>query len=187
MFGAIAKMVLRGGSKTIRAIAKQPIVKTVAKSTGIGAVAYGVGNTLFPTGGGSGNLPAFPAGNLPLPGTVPGMGQRSIFRDDPNVPANIEQFAIPERELRVYYRAPKGFVVMTDPNGQRFGVPKTIAREYGWRPAKKPPISVGDWQAVKRADRTTKKMKNIFKTTTRVENNIKGGKVCVTKPKRKSC
>lgn len=182
---------------------KNPLVKNALKSVPVVGTAYAAYDTVSSVssllgGGGSGrsSLPALPSGMpsmraapamaLPLPGTVPGMGRRSIFRDDPNVPANIEQFAIPQRELRVYYRAPKGFVVLRDPNGQAFGVPKAVARNFGWRPARKPPISVGDWRAVQRADRTVKKMKKIFRQTTAVDRNVSGGKVVVTK-RKKAC
>lgn len=193
MFGAIARFASKAVKPLAKTVLKNPLVKsavtTVLPGASIAYTAYDAGRALM--GGGSrSTMPALPAGAsmpaLPLPGTVPGMGQRSIFRDDPNVPANIEQFVIPERELRTYYRAPPGFVVLTDPNGQKFGVPKAIARQYGWRPAKKPPISVGDWQAVKRADRTVKRMKKIFRQTTAVDRNVSGGKVVVTK-RKKAC
>ena len=81
-------------------------------------------------------------------------------------------------------RAPKGFVICYDEKGDPFALPKKLAMMLKmWRPAKKPPISVGDWQAVKRADRTVSKMKKIFAVTTRVDNNISGGKVKVRRRK----
>jgi len=192
MFGAIARFASKSVGKVAKTVLKNPLVKsavtTVLPGASVAYTAYDAGRALL-GGGKSASLPALPASAsmpaLPMPGTVPGMGQRSIFRDDPNLPAAYQQFAIPERELRTYFRAPKGFVVLRDPNGQAFGVPKQIARQFGWKPAKKPPISVGDWRAVQRADRTVKKMRKIFRQTTVVDKGVSGGKVTITR--RKKC
>jgi len=142
------------------------------------------------SGGGSSGLPALPSGGgLPaLPGTAmadPRVGMRSIFRDDPNIVAALQPFAIPARELRTYHRAPiKGFVIRYDSAGDPYAIPKTLARKYlGWKPSKKPPISVGEWESIKRADRASKKVKKAMTPVARVDKNIRGGKVVV--PKRK--
>lgn len=145
-------------------------------------------------GGGAAGLPALPAsGGLPtLPGTAmadPRVGMRSIFRDDPNIVEALQPFAIPARELRTYHRAPiKGFVVRYDSAGDPYAIPKTLARKYlGWKPSKKPPISVGEWEAIKRADRASKKIKKAMTTVARVDRNIRGGKVVVPAKKKKAC
>jgi len=185
MFGMIARVATkalttigRSSVSATRAVAKIPLVKSVAQQTAIGAGLYAAGNAL--TKGSSGGMPALPSGGMPmLPGT---MGNRGIFRNDANVPAMLQEWTISKGDLKYYPRAPKGFVICYDEKGDPFAIPKKLAMMMKmWRPAKKPPISVGDWQAVKRANRTVKKMKKIFSVTTRVDKNIKGGKVAVKK------
>jgi len=98
------------------------------------------------------------------PGAPPGMGKRSIFRDDPNVAAFLKQFAIDDRFLKTYHRAPRGFVVLRDPNGDAYALPRKLAQQYaGWKPARKPPISVRDWSAMQRAQSVIKKLRVIEK------------------------
>ncbi len=118
------------------------------------------------TGGGS-NTPALP----PMPGVMgggvpdPNAGKRSIFRDDPNVAADLKQYAIDERFLKQFFRAPKGYVILRDNAGDVYALPKLIAMQRGWwKPAKKPPISVRDWSAMKRAQVVMRKLREIEKT-----------------------
>lgn len=181
MFGLIARgaaLLARGGASATRAVANVPLVKTVAKQTALGAAVYGLGNAM--SGGGGSKLPALPSGGLPaLPST---MGNRGILRNDANVPAMLQEWTISKGDLKFYPRAPKGFVICYDEKGDPFAIPRKLAIMLRmWKPSKKPPISVGDWQAVKRADRTVTKMKKIFSVTTRVDKNISGGKVRVKK------
>ncbi len=182
MFGMLARVsgkllstAARGAVKVTRAVAGNSTVKAVAKQTTIGAGLYAAGNAL---------MPSLPSGGMPgLPAT---MGNRGIFRNDANVPAMLKEWTISKGDLKFYPRAPKGFVICYDENGDPYAIPKKIAMMLKmWRPSKKPPISVGDWQAVKRADRTVTKMKKIFAVTTRVDNNISGGKVRVKRRKSK--
>lgn len=187
MFGLLARVAARGASTLgrgavsgTRALANVPLVKTVAKQTALGAGLYAVGNALG--GGKSGGLPALPGGGPMLPST---MGNRGLFRNDANVPDMLKEWTISKGDLKFYPRAPKGFVICYDEAGDPFAIPKKIAMMLKlWKPSKKPPISVGDWQAVKRADRTVKKMKSIFRTTTRIDKNISGGKVNVAKSRK---
>ena len=183
MFGAIARVagkaistLGRGSVSSVRSIAKVPLVKDLVKQTAIGGAIYAAGNAI--TGGGS-KLPALPG----LPGlpTAPGMGDRSIFRDDPNIIEALKPYAISAANLKTYYRAPKGFVIVHDVNGDPYALPKKVAQWARlWKPSPKPPISVGDWQAVKRADRTVKKVRKIMTTIARVDKATgKGGKVKV--------
>lgn len=188
MFGMIARVASRGLSTLARgtvsgtrAVAKVPIVREVAKQTAIGAALYGAGNAVF--GGGGSKLPALPGGMPGLPDT---MGKRGIFRNDANVADMLKDWTISKGDLQTYYRAPPGFVIIRDAVGDHCAIPRKLAIMLKlWKPAKKPPISVGDWQAVKRADRTVKKMKSIFRTTTRVDKNITGGKVNVAGKKKR--
>lgn len=185
MFGAIARI----GSKLIRPIVSNPAVKSVVKSIPGGAAAYAAGNLLTSSLGGGGGMPALPAGvgGLPVPSfpggmLPPKMGDRGIFQNDPNVIEAIKPWAISKANLKQYYRAPKGFVIVYDSVGDPYAIPRKMAMWLRlWKPAAKPPISVGDWQAVKRADRTVKKMRKIFRTTTRIDKSITGGKVNVSK------
>lgn len=61
--------------------------------------------------------------------------------------------------------APKGYVVVTMPDGSKKAVLKTIARKLGlWKSRSKPPISASDWKKLKAAERVKKKAKKIGKT-----------------------
>jgi len=183
MFGAIARI----GSKLVRGVANIPAVKSVAKQTAIGAAVYGVGNAVFGGGSKQAALPALPSGGMPLP--IPGMGapttmgDRGIFQNDPNVIEAVKPWAISKANLKTYYRAPKGFVIVYDQVGDPYALPRKMAMWLRlWKPSPKPPISVGDYQSLKRADRTAKKVKKILSMTTRVDKNIgKGGRVLIKK------
>jgi hypothetical protein len=178
--GSAASKLLRGSVTAGRAVANTSVVKSVAKQTALGAAAYALGNSIS---GSKGGMPALPAAGMPaFPST---MGSRGVFSNDANVPAMLKEWTISKGDLKFYPRAPKGFVICYDEKGDPFAIPKKIAMMLKmWRPAKKPPISVGDWQAVKRADKTVKKMKKIFSVTTHVDKNINGGKVRVTRRKK---
>jgi len=200
LFGKIARVAsrtIRGGVKTLRSTTNIPVVGSILKATPLvgGALAAAdfagglMGGTRSP-----GQLPMLPTAaatsGLPtLPGTAgsnPVVGQRGWFQNDPNIVAALQPFAISKANLRQSYRSPiKGFVIRYDSNGDPFAIPKTMARKYlGWKPSKKPPISVGDWEAVKRADRTVKKVRKVMTTMTRVDKAVgKGGKVKVGKKK----
>jgi hypothetical protein len=107
-------------------------------------------------------LPGFngtgPAGG----GPIPGMGERSIFRNDPNVIAALKPYAIPMSMLKGFYRAPRGAIVLRDEKGDPFGIPKKIAQAWGlWKPAKKPPISVRQWSAMQHVRSTMKTLRRI--------------------------
>jgi hypothetical protein len=178
--GSVGSKLVRGSVTAGRGVANNSLVKSTLKQTALGGALYAAGNAI--TGRSSG-MPALPAGGLPaFPST---MGSRGVFSNDANVPAMLKEWTISKGDLKFYPRAPKGFVICYDEKGDPFAIPKKIAMMLKmWRPAKKPPISVGDWQAVKRADKTVKKMKKIFSVTTHVDKNINGGKVRVTRRKK---
>jgi len=186
--------------KTASRVGNVPIVGNVLKAVpGVGTALSLAGAAtgayqLLGGGGGGGGLPAIPSGfaggNLPaLPGggAPPIVGSRSILRDDPNVVEALKPWAIATRNLKQYYRAPlKGYVIRRDSAGDPYAIPKFLATKYlGYKSAKKPPISVGDWEAVKRADRTIKSVRKIMTTMTRVDAGISGGKVKVKSKKKK--
>lgn len=154
------------------------------------------------SGGLPAGLPALPgvgpnrAGALPVPpmGRTGGFGiprgpggRMQLPWNDPSVPAFLKQFALDDSYIRPAMRAPRGYVIVRDPDGQPYPVLKSIAQKFKlWKPAKKPPISVRDWQALKRSDRTIKKLRKVVTMASRVDKAVgKGGKVTFRKGKKK--
>jgi len=192
MFGSIIKAVRAVGG------AVASVGRTASKIPGVGAIPI-VGNALalaggaatissFLGGGGSSGMPALPnlAGGPLMPGGMnPLMGDRGIFQNDPNIPDFLKPFAISKTNLKQYFRGPRGTVIVHDEVGDPYALDRKLAIRFKlWRPGHKPPISVGDWQAVKKADRTVKKMKKVFRVTTSVDKHISGGKVVVSRRKK---
>lgn len=194
----LSRLVRRGGgaiAKVTRGVSRIPGAKLLP-GVALAASAVDIGSSVFGGGGGGGGggLPALPSPSgmasfgssraVALPGSagsssLPGM--RSIFRDDPNIIKALQPWAIPQYKLKTYHRAPlKGFVIRYDEKGDPYAIPKFLAVKYlGYKSAKKPPISVGDWEAVKKADRVTKKVKKMMTTMTRVDKAVRNGKVAV--------
>lgn len=192
LFGRLvrgATSVVKTGLKAASTVSNIPGVGAVLKAVpivGTGLAAANAASSLLGAVSGGNRSPGLPAlpSNLPaLPGTAGSpsvVGDRSIFRDDPNVVEALKPFAIAQRNLRQYYRAPiKGYVIRRDSAGDPYAIPKYLAVKYlGYKRHKKPPISVGDWEAVKRADKTVKKVRKIMTTMARVDKAVgKGGKV----------
>lgn len=168
------------------------VVKSVGKIPGIGAIpivgnaislaagaatAYGaVKGVSSMFGGGAGNagagLPALPGGMPMLPTTSSiAPGDRSIFRNDPNLNEYLKAFAIPKAALRPMYRAPKGFIVLHDQVGDPYGLPKNVAKAmHLWKPAKKPLLSVRDTNAIRHAGRAIKKLQHAEKMAKHIAN-----------------
>jgi hypothetical protein len=199
--------VIKTGAKLASSVSKIPVlgkvlgaVPFVGSALSIAGMASDVMGGFGGGGGNSGAMPPMPmasmqgsyGGGMPaLPGSAGSnsiVGNRSIFRNDPNVVEALKPWAISAYNLRQYYRAPmKGYVIRRDQNGDPFAIPKHLAVKYlGYKNHKKPPISVGDWEAVKRADRTVKKVRKVMTTMTRVDKAVgKGGKIKVSGGKRK--
>jgi len=85
--------------------------------------------------------------------------------DGPLVGDPMFPVTLPDSAMKTYFRAPKGYVIVRDAvTGLPHAVLKSAARSAGlWKPAKKPPISVGDWQCLLKANRTVKKLKQVVK------------------------
>lgn len=140
-----------------------PVVGTIAGGVSIAQSVFGGGSS----SGGLPGLPGVPGGFAGLPGA----GDRSIFRNDPNVSDALKGSVISMAGLKTYYRAPPGYVIRHDEKGDPMGVPKVLARKMpdavrgdaGWRPAKKPPISVRNWEALKHAHSTMLSLKRVNK------------------------
>lgn len=170
--GSIFGKIARGVGKAVMTVARSPGVKMVpglgtAATVLTGASALGL---LGGGGGGGGNMPALPG----LPG-MPNMpsvaGDRSIFRNDPNTIAAIKPYAISKANLKEYHRAPKGFVIVFDEKGDPMGVPKALAKLFfGWKPAKKPLLSIRDTNAIRHAGRAIKKLQNAERMAKRIAN-----------------
>lgn len=85
-------------------------------------------------------------------------------------PQELSNFIADDRYLKTYYRAPKGYVVI-DWNGKKVPMLKWAAIKFGfWKPAKKPPISVKQWQCLKKANQTVNKIKTVNKMAKNVAN-----------------
>jgi hypothetical protein len=193
-----------GGKKLIKLAKKSGILKKALKAVPVVGTAYAAydiyssardiySGMKSPSGGGGG-LPALPkmaSGSLPAL-TTSGTGGTGIIPkgpggkwqmpwNDPNTPAILKQFSLDDQYLKPYYRAPKNFVVVHDANGKPYPMLKWAARKFGlWKPNKKPPISVGEHQAIKKADRAVKKIRKCMTTISRVDRAVgKGGKVKV--------
>jgi len=142
-----------------------PVVAKTVAATGAGGAAWGAGQgfgqkvTGYSSGGG---LPAIPGmgGMSGLPGAysggLPSAGSYSGGMMMPEMLA--------PNTLRVFYRAPKGFVIVRDPQTRQVigAVRKDVARRAKlWKPSKKPPISATEWQHYKDAERVEKKLRKI--------------------------
>jgi len=187
------KAVLKSGliGKAARAI---PFVGTAA----LAYDAYSVGKKLLGKPKAPAGLPALsglPSLGVPMttggtsgPGLLPRgpSGKLQLPWNDPSTPAALKNFALDDSYLRVYYRAPHGYVVVRDANGKPYPMMKWAARRFGlWTPGKKPPISVGEHQAIKRADRAVKKVRRIMTQVSRVDKNVNHGKVRIFKKRGK--
>lgn len=174
-FSSLAKVGRAVGS-VVGKVSRSPLGKIASSVIPGAGLALGAMSAVdmasgFMGGGGGSNAPLPPGGMPALPGGGPmipanganvGMGQRSIFRNDPNVIAALKPYAISMHNLRTYHRAPKGYVIVHDEKGDPMGLPKQLAKAYGlWKPSAKPPISATDWKAFKRAASVSKKLNKI--------------------------
>lgn len=171
MFGNVFRAVTR--SPILKAI---PGVGTALSVAGLATSAISIGSSMLGSGGASpGQMPALPA----MPG-FPGAGvagpnvlagQRGIFSNDPNVPDWMKPAAISKGNLKQFFRAPKGYVIRYDAVGDPYGIPKSLAKQYlGWKPAKKPLLSIRDTNAIRQAGRAIKKLQNAEKMAKKIAN-----------------
>lgn len=121
-----------------------------------------------PVGASPGGLPSPFAMGQPLPsmakrGAAPPMVQGGGTMLPPTLPAN---------QMRVYHRAPPGYVVVTHPvTKQKFAMLKAVAKANKlWKPSPKPPISVRDWRALKRSNAVVNKIKKANKMAKKIAN-----------------
>ncbi len=137
--GAIEK-----GTAYLAKAFEKPVVAAGAGAAG-GAI---VGGTAVAVTSGGGAVPA-------LPMTMPTGASAGLYQGGGILPEMLDAAA-----LRTYYRAPRGFVIVRDPaTGQVAVVRKDVAiRARLWHPARKPPISAGDWHRYQTARSVEKKL-----------------------------
>lgn len=177
--GSLIKGVVKVAAPAIASAFKKPAAKAVL-GAGAAGIAGGMGLARVTTGGTSmqlpvGTLPALPlavaqtgaiqqqgAGGLPVPWWKGPGGKLQLPWNDPNIPQYLKQFALDDAYLKIYYRAPRGYVIVKDATGRPFAVNKAIAKQFGlWRPAAKPPISATDWKHYKRNQIIEKRLRKI--------------------------
>lgn len=184
--------IVKGVGKVIKAVTSKPVIKMSA------AAAAGAGIAKVTSGGSSMNLPVMSGGSLPpiaaaaatpaptKPGGLPigwkgPGGKLQAPWSDPRIPEYLKQFALDDAYLTPVYRAPRGYVVIKDAKGRPFAVNKAMAKAFGlWKPKRKPPISVSDWQAFKKAERVEKKLKKIAGPALRKRGYRAGGRTTAT-------
>ena len=164
---------ISGGNRSSAAPAAPALPPVLPQAARLPAIPRQTGG-IVPFGTGA-RAPILPSFNRSGPVTVPQAGP--VRPGGPSSVQNLmtaealKQFAIPANALRTYFRAPPGFVIVRDANGQVFGVLKSIAKQAGiWKPSKKPPISVRQWSSLKRANSTVNKIKRINKMAKNVAN-----------------
>jgi len=169
LFGNIA----RGIGGAVMTVARSPLAKAVPY-LGAASTILSVGSALLPSGSAGPAMPAMPggfAGPAGNPMANPLMGDRGWFQNDPNVQDWMKPMAISKTNLKVCYRAPKGFVIRYDEVGDPYGIPKEIARKFlGWKPAKKPLLSIRDTNAIRHAGRAIKKLQGAEKMAKKIAN-----------------
>jgi hypothetical protein len=172
----MAKLVAPAVMKGVKSMLSHKAAKVVG---GLGAA---VGTTMVAnklTSGGNampglpalqGGLPALQnqqilqqsPGGLPVPWFKGPGGKLQMPWNDPRIPEYLKQFALDDAYLHVYYRAPKGYVIVRDKSGRAFAVNKTIAKQFGlWKQAAKPPISATDYKHYKRNRQIEKTLRKI--------------------------
>jgi len=166
----------------VRAVTRSPITKVVGSFIPGVSTALAVGSAASTAYGayqalkGSPSMPALPSlGSMPMGGGfAPNAGNTGIFQNDPNVKGrkDIEAAAISKANLKVCYRSPaRGYVVVRDDNGDPMAIPKAMAKAYyGWRPAKKPLLSIRDTNAIRRAGTAIKKLQRAEKMAKKIAN-----------------
>jgi hypothetical protein len=193
IFGSLAK--LAGG------IAKNPLVKmgaglvpglgTALSVADLGFSAYGAlkgPSSSGPASGFGGGLPALPgmgggpmgvAASMPVPyqGNLKTVHTSAMFpQDKASLDAWIAAgLLVPFNKLSVAHRAPRGYRVV-HVNGITMGVRSDVARKMHLvPPTHKPPISVGQWHALKKAGHTIKIMDKVEKEVRKIARHATKG------------
>lgn len=172
MFGNIMRGVGGAVATTVRTASRSPVAKMVP---GLSAISLGLTAMDMLSGGnkGVGSMPGLPGmpGGMNMLSPNANAGKRGWFSNDPDVSDEVlKAAAISKGNLKQYYRAPHGYVVMRDENGDPMGVPRYMARKLGWKPAKKPLLSIRDTNAIRQAGRAIKKLQGAEKMAKKIAN-----------------
>ena len=120
--------------------------------------------TFNPATGGSSLVAQQPSDSWLIPDPIERMYAPERFPDTAQGAAVGQVPIVVQPGVRQVASAPAGYVIVTCPNGAKKAMLKPVARALGlWKPRRKPPIKVSDWQALMKADRTVKKLKNVTK------------------------
>lgn len=111
-----------------------------------------------------------------LPGVAIQYGAQQMYGPQTQQPTNLPALpgdvggpAMIQPGQRMTFKAPAGYVLITrdwNGNGNSFpmAVRKDVAKFYGYKKPSKPPISVGEWNAHKKAKRVDAKLARIAKS-----------------------
>lgn len=191
--GGLIKTAVKAVVPAVTSIFSKKAAATVA-TVGAGAAAatlapklLGGGSTAMVPYAGAGNLPALPGlaaagqtsaiastspGGLPVPWWKGPGGKFQLPWNDPKIPEYLKSFALDDAYLKVYYRAPRGYVVVKDANGKPYAVNRMVAKQFGlWRPAAKPPISATDWKHFKRNKLIERRIRKNFGSAMRPKHH----------------
>lgn len=165
MIGALVKAVK--GVKSAYFALKKPIPRSVVKvakaagAAGATVGTYAAADLIAQKLSGAITNPNV-AGGLPMLANLAGQGVSALQRPGTSIQSVMPDVLDPSL-LKTYYRAPKGYVIVRDPStGNVMAVRKAVAKAYKlWRPARKPPISAGDWHRYQTAKSVEKKLLKI--------------------------
>lgn len=189
LFRSLAKLggkalSLASSARKIPFVGAIPIVGNALSLAGGAAAVYEGGKALgvfdgTSSGRSPGMLPALPGGAQIQPGQTggfgiprgPGGGMQMPW-NDPSIPGNLKNVSLDDSFLHVYYKAPKGYIVMWDGGmpgkGRPFAILKSAASHLRYNNGAKvlhrhakPPISVGEYHSLKKAHKTVKKVQKI--------------------------
>jgi len=111
----------------------------------------------------------------PLLPPVPPAGTNGKVPESPGFTTLKENLELPHilpfSSGKLFRRAPRGYVQVELSTGERVMMIKHMAKSHGlWKPQPKPPISVRDWSALKRAGSVIRKLKEIGKRAEGIAN-----------------
>jgi hypothetical protein len=179
-----ALAVIPGGGiigKVIQGVGKV-MSSPIGKAAGAGLILAGAvdiaKNTFGPGVQQGAGVPPVPPPMQPTGGTATSPGgswgprgpgnKLQLPWNDPNVHASMKAFALDDSYLKVMYRAPRGYVVVRDPNGRPYPLQKWAALRAGWwHAARRPPITAGEWHQYQTALRVEKKLAKIARRALR--------------------
>ena len=122
-------------------------------------LASGIAGAMIPSGGGA----AAPGLGSLIPWWKGAGGHLQFPWQDPSFMEGLKPpFVLDDSYLKEIRRAPRGYVVVRDNKGRPYCMAKFIAQKlHDWTPARKPPISAGEWHKYQTAAAVEKKLRHI--------------------------